>query len=106
MSIILVSLKTIGLFSGAYVGYNYGFICKTNVYKSNVFFKKYDDLYINNKFNKNTISEKTFYNCIGLFTGIFLGYHVYPIIIPTMIYQVYNTYPNEINQFKKNCGIK
>ena len=97
MSIILSSFKTIGLFSGAFIGYNYGFIYKTNVC-SNDFLKKYDDLYINPNFNETTMPETTFYNCIGLFTGMIIGYYIYPIVIPTMIYQLHNM--DEIKRMK------
>lgn len=95
MSIILSGLKTIGLFSGAYIGYKHGFIYKNNL-SSNDFFKKYDDLYINPNFNANTMPETTFYNCIGLFSGILVGYYAYPIIIPMMLYQLYDMDPKSI----------
>ena len=105
MSVILSSLQTIGLLSGGFIGYKNGFIYKKNLC-INSFIKKYDDLYIKQNFNKNTISENTFYNCIGLFSGIVVGYYIYPIIIPTMIFQLYQLYPDEINKLKNNCGIK
>lgn len=89
MSFILSSLKTIGLFSGGFIGYKYGFIYKTSICSTDLF-KKYDDLYINPNFNDTTMPEMTFYNCIGLFSGIIIGYYIYPIVIPSMIYQLYN----------------
>ena len=42
--------------------------------------------------------ETTFYNCIGLFTGMIIGYYIYPIVIPTMIYQLHNM--DEIKRMK------
>ena len=105
MAFILSSLQTIGLLSGAYVGYKHGFTYKTNIC-ANVFLKKYDDLYINPNFNDKTMSEQTFYDCIGLFSGIVVGYYIYPIVIPTMIFQLYQVYPDEINKLKNNFGIK
>lgn len=105
MSFILSSLQTIGLLSGAFIGYSHGFIYKTNLC-TNVFIKKYDDLYINVNFNENTMSEKSFYDCVGLFSGLIIGYYVYPVMIPSMIFQIYKSYPDEINQIKRSCGIK
>jgi hypothetical protein len=104
MSFIISSLQTIGLFSGAYVGYKHGFIYKTSMC-GNSFFKKYDDLYINPNFNDTTMSENTFYDCIGLFSGLIAGYYLYPIMIPTMLYHLQQLYPDQINQLKK-YGIK
>lgn len=105
MSIILSSLQTIGLVAGAFIGYNHGFIYKTNLC-NNVLLKKYDDLYMNPNFNESTMSEKAFYNCIGLFSGLIVGYYVYPIMIPSMIYKIYEIYPDEINQLQAKLGLK
>jgi len=93
---IISSLKTIGLFSGAFVGYKYGFIYKTHLC-TNSLFKNYDDLYLNPNFTAETLPEDIFYNCIGLFSGLLIGYYMYPVMIPTMMYQLYNI---DINKFK------
>ena len=105
MAFIISSLQTIGLLSGAFIGYKNGFIYK-NKLCSNIVIKKYEELYIKPNFNDKSISENVFYNSVGLFSGIVVGYYIYPIIIPTMIYQLYQIYPDEINKLKDNCGIK
>jgi hypothetical protein len=95
---IISSLKTLGILSGAFIGYKYGFVYKTHLC-SNPFFKNYDDLYINTHFTDDTLPESIFYNSIGLFTGIMVGYYIYPIVIPTMIYQLHNI--DDIKNFIK-----
>ena len=99
MSFIISSLKMIGLCSGGYIGYMQGFIYK-NKLCSNAIIKKYDDWFINSYFNENTMSENVFYNYIGLFSGVCIGYYIYPIIIPTMLFHLYNI--DEIKKYIDN----
>ena len=95
MSIILSGLKHIGMVSGSYIGYNYGYVVKNKCCDTFPLIKKYDEIYCKINFKSSKLPEIMFYNSIGLFSGLVIGYHTYPLVIPIMIFQLCETFPHK-----------
>ena len=98
MSIILSSLKHIGMCSGSYIGYNYGYIVKKKCCDTFPLIKQYDDMYVKINFKSSKLPEMIFYNSIGFFSGLVIGYNTYPFVIPIMMFHICEILPNYIKK--------
>jgi hypothetical protein len=97
---IIYNLQLIGLISGGYIGYRYGYKIKNLCCDTFSTFKFYYDKYIVNKFESSQISENTTFNLIGCCFGLLGGFYAYPFIIPITIFQLAEDYPTTFNNLK------
>jgi hypothetical protein len=98
---IICGLKLSGLISGGYIGYRYGDKMKNLLCNNISTIKYYHSYYISSHFKRSQISESTMFNLIGGFSGVLIGYHIFPISIPLFLYICAEDYPEEFKKIKK-----
>jgi hypothetical protein len=103
---ILHGLKLTGLVSVGYIGYRYGDVAKKWCCKNIPKFGSFHKDHIETIFTTSQTTEKTTFNLVGLFSGILTGFYIWPIAIPSMVYQISEDYPEEIKKIKKGLNLK
>lgn len=98
---ILNVLKITGMISGGYIGYRYGDKMKNWCCNNIPTIRHYHSRYIPQHFKKSQISELTMFNLIGGFSGVLVGFYLWPIAVPVTLYNLAEDYPDEIKKIKK-----
>jgi hypothetical protein len=98
---IIGTLKLTGMVSGGYLGYCYGNKLKKWCCDTFPTVNHYNNEYISKSLKKSQLSEETMFGLFGCFSGILIGFNIWPVSIPVTINKVVNDYPKEFTKIKK-----
>jgi hypothetical protein len=82
------TLKLIGMLSGAYLGYKYGYVAKTHLCKNYPTVDAYHKEYVAKYIDKSKITDKNFSNLTCSLGMTLVGYHAWPIVIAAATYKI------------------